>query len=206
MLGCVVYQFVVHSAMVEGQPEPVRLVLIALPLILLTWWVATRSANKPLWLAILLLAAAGTYLLKQQEQLGLAAAYGIPHAAIYLALLWFFGRTLRQGWEPLITRLARRVHGEHLAAMAGYTRGVTIAWCVFFAVQLLASALLFEFATLNTWSLFINLLNLPLLAAMFAGEYLYRSLRYPNHPKTSITKAIRAFTDDSSLSKSAEVR
>jgi uncharacterized membrane protein len=83
---------------------------------------------------------------------------------------------------------------------------VTIAWCVFFAAQLIVSAFLFAFASLGTWSLFVNLLNLPLLAVMFVGQLVYRMLRYPDYPRTSIGQAIQAYTKDASVSKSAEVR
>ena len=38
-----------------------------------------------------------------------------------------------------------------------------------------------------------NLLNAPLVAAMFLGEYLYRILRYPNFSHASIRSSIRAF-------------
>jgi uncharacterized membrane protein len=83
---------------------------------------------------------------------------------------------------------------------------VTVAWCVFFAAQLIASALLFALAPLNAWSLFINLLNLPLLALMFAGQLVYHMVCHPNCPRASIWQAIEAFTKDASLSKSTELR
>ncbi|MBA2690319.1 MAG: hypothetical protein H0U63_05920 [Burkholderiales bacterium] len=196
VFGCIGYQWLVHSAVVKGQGEAVRLTLIVLPLLFFAYWVATRSDRKRLWFSVLLLSAGSTYLLSQQSRLGLAAAYGIPHGVIYLSLLWFFGRTLIKGREPLISRLARRVHGELPAALEAYTRRLTFAWCVFFAGQIITSALLFKFASLNTWSLFVNLLNFPLLVLMFVGEYLYRIIRHKNYPKASIMTTIRAFTDD----------
>jgi len=118
---------------------------------------------------------------------------GLPHAAAYSSLLWLFGRTLQPGREALITAVARRFHGSLPAYMELYTRRLTGAWCVFFAAQLGLSALLFAFASLETWSLFVNVLNLPLLAAMFAGDYLFRVLRYRGYPHASITQSVRAF-------------
>ncbi len=132
--------------------------------------------------------------------LGLAAVSGISHAAAYLFLLWYFARTLAQGCEPLITRFSRSVHGPLQPGMELFTRQVTIAWCVFFATQLIASALLLAFASLSAWSLFINLLNLPLLAVMFVGQLVYRAIRHPDLPRTSVLQAIQAFTKDASLS------
>jgi uncharacterized membrane protein len=126
----------------------------------------------------------------------------LPHTAIYLSLLWLFGQTLKSGREPLITRLARRVHGTLPPALRAYTRRVTVAWCMFFAAQLIVSALLFLFASPREWSLFVNVLNFPLLALMFGGEYLYRIVRHGDFPHASIIDCIRAFKDDSASARS----
>jgi uncharacterized membrane protein len=190
------YQYLVHSVIGGGQIGSIRIALAFLPLLAVAFWVATRARNKPLWSVILLAAVAAIYVLEHQERWGLAAAYGIPHAAVYAILLWQFGRTLRQGNEPLVTRLARHVHGTLPPAMAAYTRRVTIAWCVFFAAQLAVSLLLFGFASLNHWSLFINVLNFPLLASMFIGEYVYRKIRHGDFLRASFLDGIRAFSAD----------
>src|SRR5712691_1547427 len=203
VLLCVAYQYLVYAVVVDGQAGPVQLAVVLLPLLALACWIVSRSRNKPLWLAALVAAGAGVYVMYHQERLGLAAVSGLPHAAAYLFLLWYFGSTLARGREPIITRFARRVHGALQPAMELYTRRLTIAWCVFFAAQLIASALLYAFATLNAWSLFINLFNLPLLLLMFVGESIYRVVRHPDHPRASIAVAIQAFLKDGSFSKSA---
>lgn len=118
---------------------------------------------------------------------------GLPHAVCYVFLLWIFGRTLRPGSEALITGLARRVHGHLPPHLESYTRRLTLAWCIFFALQLAASALLLALAPLDAWSLFVNVLNVPLIAAMFVADYVYRLLRYPSGPHASIAQAIAAF-------------
>jgi len=206
VLACVVYQYLVHSTISNAQTDLYYLVLLWLPLGVFAGWILVRSSNKPLWLVILLAAGMLVYLIEHQERLGLAAISGVTHAAAYLFLLWCFGRTLLRGREPLITRLARSMHGMLQPVMELFTRRVTIAWCVFFTAQLTVSALLVAFASLNTWSLFVNLLNPPLLALMFVGQWAYRTIRHPNFPRTSIWQMIQVFTKDVSLSKSAEVR
>lgn len=206
LLLCVGYQILVHSAVTGAQPESIRLALTILPLLVLAYWVVTRSRNKPLWLLALLAAGTATYLLVGRDVWGLAAAYGIPHAAVYLALLWLFGHTLLPGKEPLITRLARRVHGVLQPDLEAYTRRLTFAWCAFFAAQVAISALLFEFASPGSWSFFINLMNFPLLVLMFAGEYLYRVARHPGFPRASIPTAIAAFLQDAPPPGNASVR
>jgi uncharacterized membrane protein len=206
VLACIAYQYLVHTSVSNAQTGLFHAMLLWLPLVALAGWILMRARNKPLWLAALSAAAVVVFLVEHQEQLGLAAVSGFSHATAYLFLLWYFGRTLARGSEPIITRFARNVHGTLPPEMELFTRKLTIAWCVFFAAQPIASALLFAFAPLNAWSLFINLLNLPLLALMFAGQLVYRMVRHPDYPRTSVWQAIEAFTKDASLSKSAEVR
>lgn len=124
------------------------------------------------------------------------ALAGLPHAAAYLFMLWLFGRTLLRGREPIITRIARRVRGTLPPEMEAYTRRLTAAWCVFFAGQLAASALLLGFGSVEHWSLFINVLNFPLVVLMFVGDYLYRAIRYRHLPQASIATAVRAWARD----------
>jgi uncharacterized membrane protein len=75
---------------------------------------------------------------------------------------------------------------------------------VFFAGQVAVSALLFTLAPLEAWSVFINLINLPLIVLMFAGEYLYRAIRFPHHPRASIARVLRAYAEDAVDSKRAK--
>ncbi|MDO8414487.1 MAG: hypothetical protein Q7S51_11945 [Gallionellaceae bacterium] len=130
------------------------------------------------------------------EWLGLATVNGLVHAAINLFLLWFFGRSLFPPQEPLITRIVRRVHGEITPDILVYTRRVTLAWCIFFTAQIVFSILLLGFASLDNWSFFINILNLPLLLLMFLAEYIYRAISYPNRPRTSLSAVVRAYAQE----------
>jgi uncharacterized membrane protein len=57
----------------------------------------------------------------------------------------------------------------------------------------LGSLLLFAFAPLPAWSLFVNVLSLPLIVAMFVAEYIYRVLRYRQFSHVSLLTAVRAF-------------
>jgi len=206
VLACIAYPLLVHFALSLNDTGIIRVAALSLPFIALAYWALMHARSKRLWFLVLLAAGGATYVLVRHDQPGLAAAYGLPHAGSYLFLLWFFGRTLRPGQEPLITRLARRVHGTLPPFMETYTRRLTAAWCVFFAAQLVCSMALFAFASLETWSLFINLLNLPLLALMFIGEYLYRVARYPAYQHASIATTIQSFTQNSSVPGSVRTR
>jgi uncharacterized membrane protein len=163
-----------------------------------------RPAGRA-WKALAILSFVGFQFLAHfalRDSLGVAAISGLTHAAANLILLWYFGRTLRAGREPLVTRLARRVHGFLAPEMVAFTRRVTVAWCVFFAGQVAVSILLLSFAPFEIWSMFVNVINVPLIGLMFAGEYLYRMLRFPDHPRASIARVLRAYAEDAADSKS----
>ena len=163
-----------------------------------------RAASRS-WKALAILSFVGFQVLAHftlRDSLGVAAVSGLTHAAANLIVLWYFSRTLRSGKEALITRLARRVHGFLPPEMEAYTRRVTLAWCAFFAAQVAVSMLLLAFAPLQIWSMFVNLISVPLIAVMFAGEYLYRRVHFPNHPRVSIARVLRAYADDAVESKS----
>jgi uncharacterized membrane protein len=110
------------------------------------------------------------------------ALSALPHAMANGGLLALFAASLAPGREAMISRFARHVRGTLSPAILLYTRRVTWAWCGFFAGQILVSLGLFLFAPVAVWSIFVNLLNLPLLVAMFAAEYLVRRVYHPYPP------------------------
>ncbi len=124
---------------------------------------------------------------------GVAWVALLPQVAAYAFLFWFFARTLLPGREALITRVARSVHGALPEKIERYTRRVTVFWCAVFASMLVGSITLFVYTRLETWSLVANLLNFPLIAMAFVGEYLWRILRYPGFSHVSLAATLRAF-------------
>ncbi len=119
--------------------------------------------------------------------------YLAQHAGVHLALGLWFGSTLLAGRTPLITSVARHLHGELPQAQVRYTRQVTLAWVVYFMTLTAASLLLFVAAPFSVWSLFANLLTPLALVAMFAGEYLLRYRLHPEFERVSMRAAIAAY-------------
>ena len=119
----------------------------------------------------------------------------VAHWAIYAGLLVTFGVTLRPNHEALITFMARRLHGPLSEDIRVYTRRATYAWCIFFAAQLTASVTLFLFAPLVVWSFFVNILDLPLVVAMFIAEYIFRIHHLQDPPRESL-RAILGMIND----------
>lgn len=128
-------------------------------------------------------------------KLSFVTVSALTHWTIYAALFLGFALTLRPGREPLITAMARRMHGPITPPLARYTRRVTIAWSVFFLAQLTASVALFAFAPLVVWSFFVNILDLPLVALMFAAEYAVRLRCLSDPPRHSLGEIMRMIAD-----------
>jgi uncharacterized membrane protein len=128
-------------------------------------------------------------------KLGFVTASALAHWGIYGSLLVTFALTLRPGREALITAMARRLHHMVPDDLAIYTRRVTIAWCGFFAAQLATSVALFCFAPLVVWSFFVNILDIPLVAAMFAAEYVVRLRVLRNPPRHSLAVIMNMIAD-----------
>jgi uncharacterized membrane protein len=74
-----------------------------------------------------------------------------------------------------------------------YTRRVTAAWAVFFFTVAAVSILLFLFAPLRVWSIYINFCVLPLVGAMFVAEYLVRRRVLPQVRRAGLLATVRVY-------------
>jgi uncharacterized membrane protein len=143
------------------------------------------AVMAPLLLVMAL--GAGTW---RSPAAGLLATAGLSHAMLYAGLLTLFGASLSAGRTPLVTRLAQRINPAFHSGMEGYTRAVTIAWCLFFAGQVIVSAALLALAP-EAWRLFVTVLNLPLAVLMALAEYAVRCWRFRNESHTTLLATIR---------------
>jgi uncharacterized membrane protein len=131
--------------------------------------------------------------LMRSPALGLRLAAGTSHALLYSALCVGFAVTLLPGRTDVVTLVAQRLNPNFHAGMRFYTRRVTIAWCLFFAGQLLTSALLLLLAPERWWLLFVNTLSMPLMGLMFVGEYVIRRRLFPGAQSANLATMIRNF-------------
>ena len=207
LLSFIGYPILLHMFILKKEEvEMWQLMFVFAPLLAVAAWMVFRMVGKMWWPLLSLLFSAALYYLATGDygRIGLLAVNGLMNATLNLFLLWLFGRTLLPGKEPLISQISRHINGQLMPDIVEYTRHVTIAWSIFFALQVIVSLLLYVFAPLAAWSFFINVLNLPLLIFMFVGEKAYRTLRFPNHPKTSILKAIEVYSKDFAAPKKAD--
>jgi uncharacterized membrane protein len=190
--GIAAYQILIYALIVDQPDGGLGEGLMAAPLALVFACMLIRTPGGRMALAVLVAMGIAGWLFWKASGASPSALYPVPYVTVYLVLLWFFGRTLRAGRQPLITRLAMHVHGELPAELAAYTRNVTVAWCIFFLAMVATSILLFVFEPFPVWSAFNNLLNLPLVVAMYLCEYAWRLHRYPNFSHASIATVVRA--------------
>jgi uncharacterized membrane protein len=170
----------IHFALVTGKWPALVFVIPALQLLAIGTALLARRGPRRSWVTVSAAALLVSLVFLGIAQLDLASLPGLPHALAYSSLLVVFGFSLLPGREPVLTRLVLKIRGPLPPELLAYTRHVTAAWCCFFAAQLALSLTLFLVAPLAVWSLFINVLNLPLVVAMFAIEYAYRVMRFPN--------------------------
>ncbi len=190
---CLAYSVFAHLAAADPSPDLLDVAVAIAPLIALAGVLAWRSPHRPGLLLLCLagcaaLFAMGGWLVQHYNWVFL-----LQHAGMQALLGLAFGRTLRAGQVPMVSRFAALVHGSLSPALARYTRNVTWAWTLYFSVMTTLSLLLFWLAPVVVWSAFANLLNLPLLVLMFAAEYVARLCLLAPSDRAGPLEAIRAY-------------
>lgn len=190
---CAGYAVLAHLAAADPSPDLLDASVAVVPLVALSLVLAWRSPQRR-WLLLLFLAGCvalgfGADWLVQHHHW----VFLLEHVGMQAVLGLAFGATLRAGQTPLVSRLAVVVHGPLSPALARYTRQVTWAWTVYFSAMAVASLLLFWLAPIAVWSVFANLLGLPLLVLMFLAEYGVRACLVAPSERTGPLQAIRAY-------------
>ena len=190
------YSLLAHLSTSQGGHGTLGALLAIGPVGLIALAFSWRSGRRVLGLTAWLLAAALIAAQWQVLRAQFVWVYLIQQVGVYSLLGLAFGRTLRRDRVPLCTQMALRVHGTLPAEALRYTRQVTIAWALFFAVTTAALLLLFLAAPLRTWSAFANF-GIPLLVIiMFVIEYRVRRRALPNMTHAGVIATIRASAVD----------
>lgn len=168
-------------------------------LVVLILYRGLRRGHALAWI-LLLAAALGLYAAAGRD--GALQLLFLPPVLVNGFMAWVFGHTLRSGHVPLIERVVRAMHGPQdplTPAIIAYARHVTLAWAAVLALLAAVNLLLAAVARpgglllaagldpgisvpLGVWSLFANVLNYALVAALFVVEYLVRRRRFPEQP------------------------
>ena len=164
---------------------PQELALPVLALALAGLLPLQRAAVMAMWL----LATAGLLWLDARGHA--RAVLGTLPVLVNAGLCVLFARTLRRGYEPLVTRVVRMVEGEdrlQIPGVAAYTRAVTWYWALLTGVQVVLLAACWSWLhwpgasappVLRLW-LHASGYALPVLAML--AEYAWRRLRFRGQP------------------------
>lgn len=178
----VAYAFLAHYTNSRAGTETLGTVLALVPIVLVLLSIAWQARHR---IAALLVFCIGCALLFAGWRMltqHFARIYWLEHAGSQLMLCMGFARTLGPGREPMCSYFARMIEGPLTLTpqLAHYTRQVTRAWAIFFALMAAASTLLFVTVTQSTWSVFANFFTAPLIVLMFVLEYGARKYLLPN--------------------------
>src|SRR3954463_11838621 len=158
------YALVAHYGSNLPPAEAVHAAAIAtLPFAALAVVVSWRSRHRVL--GFLLSAALATLVWRNIDSIAahLVWIYFIQHAVANAMMALIFGRSLVGNRVPLCSRIAALIHGGLDPTIACYTRHVTLAWTLFFLLNATVSTLLFAYAPIAIWSVFVNVLPIPLV-------------------------------------------
>ncbi len=193
-----------HATSASEQASDLELVVALSPLAVIAGVLVWRTRYGAwLWVGVgvlLALLASNWGTLRQNASL----LYYLQHAGSNLFFALLFGRSLAGPGEALVTRFARFAHyGSLSPEQIRYTRQVTAAWTIFFVALSTVSTALFVLAPTTVWSIFANLLTMPLLGVMFAAEFIVRHRVLPPAERTNLADTLRGYRESVSRSRSA---
>ena len=197
-LASVAYVVATHWLMTDAPASDWNAVWVVGPMLATAVVVAWQRRLRTL--AALATAACAGLVFQAWHGGGLApqTLYVAQHVAVHLLLAFVFAATLQAGREPLITGLARRVHGGRLTAdMTAYCRKVTVAWTFYFLAMAALSLALFALAPFTVWAVFANIATPLAMVALFVGEYVLRYRLHPEFERATLSQAMNAYAQRS---------
>jgi uncharacterized membrane protein len=186
------YSLLAHLSTVQGGHGTLGALLALGPVGLIALVLAWHSPRRVLGLTAWLIAAMSITAKWHELTTHFVWIYLMQQVSLYSLLGLSFGQSLARGRIPLCTRMARREYGTLPANAIRYTRQVTLAWTIFFAVTTVTLLLLFFAAPLKVWSAFANFGAIILVILMFAIENRIRLRALPDMTHGGLISTIRA--------------
>jgi len=184
-----------HVAILDGLSAQAGALLAMVPLAVLLLLLARRIPRRRKTALAFLAGAIALAAVFPFLKAHFTSLFFLEHAGAQLVLAFVFGRTLTGGREPLVSGFARIVHGHALSGEeARYTRGVTVAWTIFFCTLFALSCLLYLAGFTTAWSTLANLLTPVLVCTMFVVEYAVRYRMLPHVERVGLMGGIHAFS------------
>ena len=187
------YQIVTYRGI--SSPHPGKLVLASAfaPIIIVFFLISWNTRYRIIGLVSII---AGCIVLWHYQTIlvhYLNWTYLIQRSGIFALLATAFGVTLLPGHTPLISRVADLVHGPLSKQVAVYTRHVTMAWTLFFAIMTGLPPIIFIFAPQHLLFLLTNIITMMLVASMLFAEYIVRCRIIPIGERSGMMEGLRAY-------------
>ena len=203
LLAVVGYALLSHWLTVVASGRPWAVAALLGPLWATAVLVAAQRRQLALLTALALVAVLVAAVVLTGGPTDLNRLYLLQHAGIHALLGLSFALTLRRGHEPLISRMARTVHGRLAADMAAYCRRLTRVWVLYFWAMTGLSVWVYLNLAWPLWSMLANVITPAAIAALFVGEYLLRYWWHPEFERATLMDAVRAYRLREANAKSA---
>ena len=207
LLAVVFYALLSHWLTVVASGRPWAVAALLGPLWAAAVLVAAQRRQLALLTALALVAVLVAAVVLNAGPADLNRLYLLQHAGIHALLGLSFALTLRRGHEPLISRMARTVHGglapDMAADMAAYCRRLTGVWVLYFGAMTGLSVWVYLNLAWSLWSMLANVITPAAIAALFVGEYLLRYWWHPEFERATLMDAVRAYRLREANAKSA---
>jgi uncharacterized membrane protein len=193
-IGIAAYAVLAHVVSTRSNGGKWAVAIALAPILLVAIGIVGKSARGVLpWLLLAGGVLLGLWASPVLEH-NLGWMYFAQHVGLNAALGFSFGITLFGNRRPLCTVFAAMMQPEITPGLARYTRRVTLAWTLFFAGMVAVSVLLFFLAPIAVWSVFANILMMPLVILMFLIEYGVRRFALPPEERgRNIFEAFHAY-------------
>lgn len=203
----VAYPFLAHAASLRESGALAALALATIVGMVLAEGLLNR--RRQAWSGLVV--AAVLLVLLARSRYAFVPLLLVPVAFIGM-IAWWFGRTLRRGQVPLITRIVSALDGrppdELEPELQQYARRLTWGWALVLGVLAACNLLLAMLAvpdgllaqagiasplpvTEAQWSWFANGANYGLVGGFFLLEFLYRQRRFPGRYRNFVDFARR---------------
>lgn len=195
IIGSLVALDMVMAHYLSGQSEVQAwaVVLAILPLVVVGLSLIRGVAGNGVCCLVLALVVAALIVLLPVLEHHVRWVYFIQNITANLLLGTWFGLSLLRGRESLCTTFAGLLHPVMHPLLIRYTTHLTQFWTAFFFGMATISIALFFLASPTVWSVFANLLTLPLVGLAFAIEYVVRIRILPPEDHMGLTSAFRAY-------------
>ncbi len=182
----VLYPILVHLSVLLSLPMLQAVALISLAMGLT--YQGLKNRNVFLWTFLVIFSAAILPLATIDMTLYLLY---VPPIALPLLLAVVFINTLLPGREALVTAIGEASRGPLSEEMRRYTKAVTIMWATFFVIMIIEAIVLVIIGDAHLWSWMTSIVNYILIGVLFLGEFLFRKVRFPDHPHPTFIDYIK---------------